>query len=368
MGGSKKTYTINLKYQITMTLTPKKFQTALLNWFDHHGRKNLPWQQDKTPYRVWISEIMLQQTQVSTVIPYFQKFMLHFNNVQQLANATEDQVLHLWTGLGYYSRARNLHRAAKMIQQNFHGKFPDNYEDLISLPGIGRSTAGAILSIAFQQKAAILDGNVKRVLTRLGGITEWPGEKKVTEQLWELAEKLTPAQRTAEYTQAMMDMGATICVRSKPHCEKCPFTNHCRAHQLGIEKKLPAAKPKKTLPVRQKTFLILQHDHHVLLQKRPASGIWGGLWSTPELMDFAADELVEQFCQQQQLTIKNFYFGEAFRHTFSHFHLDILPVFITLKSKPRKIMDSDRQIWYNLQQAQIIGLPQPVKKLLLERT
>src|SRR3990167_8286209 len=204
-------------------LTPKKFQQLLCQWFDTHGRKNLPWQKNKTPYRVWLSEIMLQQTQVSTAIPYFQRFLTRFPTIKSLANASEDEVLHLWTGLGYYSRARNLYHAAKLVVEKHHGKFPDQLEELEKLPGIGRSTAGAILSIAFEKKATILDGNVKRVLTRLYGITEWVGEKKIIEALWKLAEKYTPAFRCADYTQAIMDLGATLCIRGKPACEKCPF-------------------------------------------------------------------------------------------------------------------------------------------------
>ncbi len=349
---------------MTFPLSAKKFQTVLLNWFDQHGRTHLPWQQNKTAYRVWISEIMLQQTQVATVIPYFQKFIQQFPTVQALAMASQDQVLHVWTGLGYYSRARNLHRAAKMIAEHFHGELPATLDELLTLPGIGRSTAGAILATAWQKKAAILDGNVKRVLTRLTGITTWPGEKNTLATLWQLAESLTPLRRVADYTQAMMDMGATLCVRGKPHCERCPFANHCQARQLGIEKTLPQAKPKKRLPIQQKTFLILQHGDFIFLQKRPTDGIWGGLWSLPEMINFANKKLINQFCRQQKFSLTDLRIGEKFRHTFSHFHLDILPVFITLQTKPRNRVENPEQIWYNLKQTQAIGLPAPIKKLL----
>ncbi|MEO8401472.1 MAG: A/G-specific adenine glycosylase [Gammaproteobacteria bacterium] len=345
--------------------TPTTFQKLVLTWFDSHGRKDLPWQHDKTPYRVWISEIMLQQTQVVTVIPYFQRFIARFPDVQSLAFAKEDDVLHLWTGLGYYNRARNLHRTAKSIAENFQGKFPADLEELQSLPGIGRSTAGAILAIAFQQRAAILDGNVKRVLTRFHAIKEWSGEKNTAAALWEITEKLTPNNRVADYTQAMMDMGATVCIRGKPHCDICPLQKLCLARQLGIEKTLPRAKPKKILPIRQATLLILQNANCVLLEKRPPVGIWGGLWSLPEIINFTDEDAIHAVCRQRfQIQSNTVKLDEPFRHTFSHFHLDILPALVTLKTKPRKIMDSEQRIWYNLQQSQEVGLPAPVKKLL----
>lgn len=348
-----------------MHTIPKKFQHAILTWFDQSGRKDLPWQKDKTAYRVWISEIMLQQTQVSTVLGYFQRFIDRFPDIASLAFAKEDDVLHLWTGLGYYSRARNLHKAAKIIVENYRGIFPANLEELQKLPGIGRSTAGAILAIAFQQQAAILDGNVKRVLTRVHGITEWPGEKKTTEQLWNIAEHLTPAKRVADYTQAMMDLGATVCIRGKPHCTTCPLQNQCKARELGIEKTIPRSKPKKMLPVRQATLLILQNNQVVLLEKRPAPGIWGGLWSLPEISGAHSEENIRLACLQRfKLRVKKIQLGTPFRHTFSHFHLDITPALITLKTIPTKIMDDKQQIWYKLADSQAIGLPAPIKKIL----
>lgn len=346
-------------------ITPADFQKKVLRWFDQHGRKNLPWQHNKTPYRVWVSEIMLQQTQVSTVIPYFERFMQRFPDVQSLAVASEDDVLHLWTGLGYYSRARNLHRAAKMIVADFGGELPSNLEELQTLSGIGRSTAAAIMSIAFKRQAAILDGNVKRVLTRLFGITTWPGEKKTQDALWEIAENFAPAKRADDYTQAIMDIGATVCVRGKPHCATCPLETICEARKLGIEKTLPHPKPKKNLPVKQATFLILQHAEHILLEKRAPNGIWGGLWSVPELAQFAEQDDIQKYCQRElRLQTQQIELGTLFRHTFSHFHLDILPVFIKLKQRPSKIMDSEQQIWYNLYASQTVGLPAPIKKLL----
>lgn len=350
-------------------LAPKQFQKLIFSWFDKHGRKHLPWQQNKTPYRVWVSEIMLQQTQVTTVIPYFERFMQKFPDIQSLANASEDEVLHLWTGLGYYTRARNLHRTAKIITQEFKQTFPDEIIELEKLPGIGRSTAGAILSIAFQQPATILDGNVKRVLTRFLGITEWPGEKQVLELLWQTAEYFTPKQRTADYSQAMMDLGATLCTRGKPDCETCPLSLHCIAHKKGLEKTIPRSKPKKTLPIKQATLLLFQKKHHVLLEKRPPTGIWGGLWVPPQLNDHATTQAIKQHCKKTLgFTIESIRSLEIFRHTFSHFHLEILPVLITAKSTSIKVMDSQQQIWYNLHDSQPVGLPAPVKKILRSLT
>jgi A/G-specific adenine glycosylase len=342
-----------------------EFQKKILTWFDKDGRKTLPWQINKTPYRVWISEVMLQQTQVNTVIPYFERFMQRFPTIESLARAKEDEILHLWTGLGYYSRARNLHRSAKKIVEQCNGIFPETLEELQMLPGVGRSTAGAILSLAFQQPATILDGNVKRVLTRFSGITEWPGEKSALEKLWKTAESLTPKKRVADYTQAMMDLGALVCVRGKPLCEKCPLEKMCLARELGIEKNLPLAKPKKILPVKQATFFILHYQQEIFLQKRPPVGIWGGLWSLPEFSGFMSEDDISVFCWQQfKLKSQQIKMGQFFRHTFSHYHLDILPIFIQVKNKPSKIMDSDQQIWYNLKHSQIIGLPAPIKKIL----
>lgn len=345
-----------------------KFATAILHWFDTHGRNHLPWQYNKTPYRVWVSEIMLQQTQVATVIPYFLRFMERFPTISTLADAHEDEVLHLWTGLGYYSRARNLHRTAKIISEQYQGKFPDHLETLKTLPGIGRSTAGAILAIAFEKHAAILDGNVKRVLTRFFGIKEWPGKKKVIDQLWMLSEKLTPEERIADYTQAMMDLGATLCVRGKPTCEICPLEKTCLAHAEGLEKKLPLSKPRKSLPIRQATLLIIKNKQSVLLEKRPPTGIWGGLWSLPEIMGQPSFTEIERFCLQRfQCAITLIQSGKTFRHTFSHFHLDITSVIVIAKNIKSKLMEDAQQIWYKLHEPIPVGLPAPIKLLLTEK-
>lgn len=346
-------------------MSPLKFQKLILGWFDQHGRKHLPWQKNKIPYRVWVSEIMLQQTQVNTVIPYYETFMRQFPNLSSLANAREDEVLHLWAGLGYYSRARNLHRAAKMIMQEFSGKFPDNLDDLQQLPGIGRSTAGAILSIAYNQQAAILDGNVKRVLTRFLGITEIVTDKNVEKQLWDCAETYAPKQRAADYTQAMMDIGATLCIRGNPQCDRCPLIKSCSAHEQGIAHLLPAKKTSRQIPERRATFLILQNNERVLLQKRPPMGIWGGLWSFPEIPDAPEKKIIQYYCKQRlNISVTSFELLNPFRHTFSHYHLDIHPVIIPVKRIPTVIMEDGKQIWYNPQKPESVGLPKPIQLIM----
>lgn len=341
----------------------QQFSRQILKWFDQHGRKHLPWQQDKTPYRVWVSEIMLQQTQVTAAIPYFERFMQRFPDLPSLAGASNDDVMHQWAGLGYYSRARNLHRAAKMVMEDFAGRFPDNLEDLQLLPGIGRSTAGAILSIAFQQRATILDGNVKRVLARYLGITD-AITKPVENKLWETATELTPAKRSADYTQAIMDLGATLCTRSKPQCPRCPLKASCVALEHGLTEILPAKKATKEIPTRAATFLILRAADKILLQKRPPHGIWGGLWSLPEITGTPDKKLIRQLCSAEfQLDVKKFETLSPFRHTFSHYHLDIHPIVIAARV-PAKVMECTEQIWYNLSQPELIGLPKPVQSIL----
>jgi len=344
-----------------LPVKPSQFQQRVLAWFDQHGRKSLPWQLNKTPYRVWVSEIMLQQTQVSTAIPYFERFLAQLPDVQSLAAATEDEVLHLWTGLGYYSRARNLHRTAKIVTQDFQGQFPNDIDLLQTLPGIGRSTAGAIMALAFEARATILDGNVKRVLTRVAGILEWPGEKKALEALWEIAEEYTPTKRIADYTQAMMDLGATLCVRSRPRCPDCPLQKNCAAHLQGIENLLPKKKKTVALPTREVTLLVLLNKQHVLLEKRPSPGIWGGLWSLPEIAGTPSQDQIQEACETRfGYKVSTIRTHETFRHTFSHFHLDISPAFIKVNTS----LKTDTQIWYNLHEPITVGLPAPIKALL----
>jgi len=344
---------------------PAPFTTLVLDWFDQHGRKDLPWQRGITPYRVWVSEIMLQQTQVRTVIPYFERFMATFPDVMALAQAPEDEVLHLWTGLGYYARARNLHSTAKIVAHDFDGAFPDTLEGLGKLPGIGRSTAGAILSIAFGQRASILDGNVKRVLARYHRVDGWPGQTAVHQRLWDIAERYTPNKRCADYTQAMMDLGATLCTRSAPDCESCPLATGCEARAAGDQLQFPGKKPRRALPVKSTCFLVARNrEDEIWLEKRPASGIWGGLWCFPEGEDPGAAPAYSLDCWGVEPDGVEILPG--FRHTFSHYHLDITPVVFRINSPRGGVGEVTRQRWYNLRQPPQIGLAAPVAALLEE--
>ena len=382
----------------------RSFSTRLLQWFDLHGRKNLPWQQDRSPYRVWVSEIMLQQTQVITVIPYYQRFIERFPDVHALAKANIDEVLHYWTGLGYYARARNLHKTAIEIA-NKDGQFPNQVDELMALPGIGRSTAGAIKSIAFAQRAAILDGNVKRVLCRHENIRGWPGEKQVEIKLWQIAEALTPRKRVRDYTQAIMDLGATLCLKSQPKCHDCPLSRSCEAHQLGEQQQLPTKKPKKTLSTKRVMMLILQNsDEAVLLFKRPPSGIWGGLWSFPEISEDGAallnqikfestsnrpktarvanaklNESVQHDMQTINQSALTTYLHEQFavhlekieiwpmiKHSFTHFRLEITPLFcqVGLAGDSNMVREQDNFDWIQLSLTSKLGTAKPVLQLL----
>ncbi len=339
------------------------FSARLLDWFERHGRHDLPWQAGRSAYRVWISEIMLQQTQVATVIPYFERFMARFPDIRVLADAELDEVLHLWTGLGYYARARNLHKAAQQIRDSHDGRFPANFEQVLALPGIGRSTAGAILAQAHEQHFAILDGNVKRVLARYHAVDGWPGEKAVENRLWELAESYTPTRRIRDYTQAIMDLGATVCRRRQPDCPTCPLADGCQARRQGNPHDYPGRKPRKALPVRQTTMLILQNSAgEVLLEQRPPAGIWGGLWSFPECPPQTPPK---QWCASQLGLEANELTPRApLRHTFSHFHLDIQPLCGEIRGAPTRIMEPSKRVWYNTRRPDERGLPAPVKALL----
>ncbi|WP_341829254.1 A/G-specific adenine glycosylase [Thiomicrorhabdus marina] len=353
-----------------MSLQPEQFYQRLLAWFDDYGRHDLPWQQDINPYRVWISEIMLQQTQVTTVIPYYQKFMQSFPTVQDLAAATQEQVLAHWAGLGYYARGRNLHKAAQLIVEQYDGEFPDTLDEVVALPGIGRSTAGAILSIACGKRHPILDGNVKRVLGRFYALEKWPGEKAAENWLWERAAQLTPPQRYADYTQAIMDLGATFCTRSKPQCADCPISAGCQAFAQDRVADFPFKKPKKDKPVRQAYLLILQQaDGSLWLEERPQKGIWGGLWSFPQLETWQAceDKVQSRFSPSVSL-LK----WQEFRHTFSHYHLDITPVFsqqsqlIAEPSANYAADENESGRWVSMQDLldEKLGIPAPVQKLV----
>ncbi len=338
------------------------FAPRVLAWFQDFGRKDLPWQQYNLPYPTWLSEVMLQQTQVSTVIPYFTTFMEKFPTVTDLANAHIDEVLHLWTGLGYYARGRNLHKAAQLIRDEYQGVFPTEFEQVLALPGVGRSTAGAILSLSLNQPHAILDGNVKRVLTRWGAIEGWYGVKAVENTLWALSEELTPLQQTANYNQVMMDLGATVCTRSRPDCDICPVNDDCKARAMGTPTAFPTPKPKKTIPVRTVQMLLLKQGSRVCLQQRPPTGIWGGLWCFPERDDnISLEEQLAQFGISEFTTQEL----DGFRHTFSHFHLDISPLLVEINATAStQIMEPQGTLWYNIEQPATVGLAAATKKLL----
>ena len=414
------------------------FAEAVIDWHLSHGRRDLPWQCDPTPYRVWVSEIMLQQTRVGTVIPYFERFMARFPDVATLAAAEIDQVLHLWTGLGYYARARNLHRAARSITEQHQGRFPDTLEELMQLSGVGRSTAGAILALAHGLPAPILDGNVKRVLARCFAVAGYPGNSSTAAQLWTLAEELVPSaaegctralgKRVTAYTQGMMDLGATVCTRSRPGCPQCPLAPRCLARQRGEVERYPGRKPARTLPVRRVAMLVLQDEAgRVLLEKRPPSGVWGSLYSLPEVelppsgaeasaasrtascvrslpelmrampalplpghamgLQAGNEEPVAlplpglakglQAGNKEPVTLplpglaKGLQAGneepvalQPVRHSFTHFQLDITPVLYRVSRAHSSVADSDRWLWYSIATPAEVGLAAPVRKLL----
>ncbi|MCF7969676.1 MAG: A/G-specific adenine glycosylase [Methylococcaceae bacterium] len=343
-------------------MTPHAFQSNLLQWFDQFGRKDLPWQLPVTPYRVWVSEVMLQQTQVATVIPYFNKFIQRYPDVDALANAPLDEVLSLWAGLGYYARARNLHKAAGLIQQA--GYFPDSLESLMALPGIGQSTAGAILSIAFTKSEPILDGNVRRVLARFKAIQGWTGGNAVNKKLWGVSAFYTPEKRVADYTQAMMDLGATLCTRSKPNCSACPLRSNCLAFQQGRVHELPTPKVSKKIPIKQSVFvLLLNQDNEVLLEKRAPVGIWGGLWSVPEINDM---QELEEWCHSRSISVVKKEVLATRRHTFSHYHLDYEPILLYVDNPINNVLEADKALWYKHLETKNIALPAPVKQLFDE--
>ena len=348
---------------MTKHISAKQFQQCVLDWFKRYGRKNLPWQQNKFPYQIWLSEIMLQQTQVATVIPYFNRFITRFPTLSALASANLDEVLSLWAGLGYYARGRNLHRCAQTIEKEYAGKFPQDLTQLQSLPGIGRSTAGAILALGFEQAAPILDGNVKRVLSRFHALNGWPGLTRVNKKLWDLAEYYTPVKQIADYTQAMMDLGALICTRTQPKCKQCPLQTDCLAYKTTNPTHFPSPKPLKKLPTRSIQMLILvNQQNQILLEKRPPVGIWGGLWSLPECpMNEDTKHFSKKyyFCETEKPNKRN-----RIKHTFSHFYLEIEPVLLHLKKWHPPLMESDRIVWYNIGHSGEKGLAAPVKKLI----
>ena len=342
-------------------MTTPDFATRLLVWFDTHGRKDLPWQAPRTPYRVWVSEIMLQQTQVSTVIGYFARFVAALPDLPALAAAPQDRVLALWSGLGYYSRARNLQRAAQLCMERHAGELPRDVAALAALPGIGRSTAGAILAQAHGLRQPILDGNVKRVLTRFHGVRGWPGTRAVEQVLWTHADLHTPVTRTADYTQAIMDLGATVCTRTRPRCNDCPLAVDCVARTGGLTAQIPERKPSKVAPTRSTCMLLLRDQSgRILLERRPPTGVWARLWSLPETAD-AGD--ATQHALHLGVDAQRFQLLPRFVHAFSHYHLAVQPLLAQAQQRPC-IGDAPDLRWAARAELADIGLPAPVRKLL----
>jgi len=363
------------------------FAERLLVWFDLHGRHDLPWQQDPTPYRVWVSEIMLQQTQVQTVVGYYQRFMARFPTLATLAAAELDEVLGLWSGLGYYARGRNLHRAARRLAADGYDDLPADYDALLALPGIGRSTAGAILALAHGQRHAILDGNVKRVLARYHAIERWTGETAVQKTLWAHADSLTPAKRVADYTQAIMDLGATLCGKRQPDCGVCPVAEGCQARARGLQASLPVPRPRRARPRRaQAVLVVVNGDGEVLLERRAEQGVWGGLFSFPELPDGDDAHL---WCERRlgcrPDAVRQ---CETIAHAFTHFDLELAPLRLELAQPgpsrarpgaaaapgsdrdpapslaPAAVMDRPDWLWYNPATRGKVGIPAPIAAFL----
>jgi A/G-specific adenine glycosylase len=347
----------------TNTLPSASFATRLLAWWDQHGRHDLPWQVGRNPYRVWLSEVMLQQTQVTTVIPYFLHFLEQFPTLEQLAHACEDEVLAQWSGLGYYSRGRNLHKTAQRLMAEYQGQLPDDPELLIQLPGIGESTANAIVSQAFDRVLPILDGNVKRVMARHAAIAGWSGQSRVQKQLWQAATERLPDQRGADYTQAIMDLGATVCKSRQPQCQHCPVQQDCSARLSDRVGEFPGRKPKKALPQKTGAFLLLTNaQQELLLHKRPGQGIWAGLWCLPQWDD-------EQALQSELAPFEwaqSRYSWARFEHRFTHYQLNAEVWRISLNQHPHQLIGvgEHQQRWLSAQACLALGLPQPIRRLL----
>jgi A/G-specific adenine glycosylase len=334
-----------------------KFASALIAWQKKHGRRELPWQGTRDPYRIWLSEVMLQQTQVAAVIPYYERFLRRFPTIERLASASEDEVLQLWSGLGYYARGRNLYAAAKAVAAR--GDFPGTAAEIGKLPGIGKSTAAAIAAFAFGERAAILDGNVKRVLARHFGIAGWPGEKAVETRLWAQAAKLLPEAGIETYTQALMDLGAAVCTRNAPRCDACPVRSSCEARRADRVAEIPAPRPRKALPRKSVTWLVLCRGDEILLEKRPSPGIWGGLWSFPE----APPKDIGRYCVANlgcEIVRKREM--QALEHGFTHFRLQIRPLLCEVAERPG--LESPGRQWLGLEEAHHAAVPTPVRTVL----
>jgi len=339
-----------------------EFAARLLGWYDIHGRRDLPWQ-GSGAYGTWVSEVMLQQTQVRTVIPYFERFLQRFPDPVSLADAPLDDVLRHWSGLGYYARARNLHKAAIVIRDEHGGEFPRSFEAIVKLPGIGRSTAGAIAALAFGERQPILDGNVKRVLARHAAVAGWPGTTSVAGRLWALAEQHTPGKRVADYTQAIMDLGATVCTRDDPHCADCPVGDDCEALRTDTIGDYPGRRPKKARPLRQTTMILALAGEWLYVERRPPTGIWGGLWSLPEIGAGTVDDWCRQVLAGPGRDEEPW---TALRHSFSHYDLDIHPVVVRVGPGSRTVADGEKAMWYRLGEDPPGGIAAPVQKLIDE--
>ena len=344
-----------------MPPNPAALAPALIAWHARAGRHDLPWQLERTPYRVWVSEIMLQQTQVATVIPYYRRFMARFPDLPALAAAPVDEVLHLWSGLGYYARARNLQRAAQRLCAEHGGEFPADFAQIVALPGIGRSTAGAILALSRGERFPILDGNVRRVLARCFGVSGTGAGVRGAQRLWELAERCTPQAQVAQYTQAIMDLGATVCVRRKPLCARCPLSSSCVARRTGRQHELPSARRALARP-RRAVFMVvaLAEAGEVLLERRPEHGVWGGLWCLPE---FATATAATAFARDNLGAAATPQPLAALEHAFTHFDLTITPLLVHC-APDAALVEDGTALWYNIRAPARIGLPAPVSTLL----
>ncbi len=336
------------------------FAKCLIDWQHRHGRHDLPWQQTKDPYRVWLSEIMLQQTQVTTVIPYYERFLARFPTLESLAAAPVEDVMALWSGLGYYARARNLHKCSQLLVTQHNGEFPRDPATIASLPGIGKSTANAIAAFCFDARVPILDGNVKRLLCRFLGIQGFPGTASMEARLWQETAELLPARDVATYIQAQMDLGATICTRSKPRCAECPVADLCVAHREGLTAELPTPRPKRSLPERKVTLLILRNGRRIALEQRPPAGIWGGLLSLPELPE--GSDPAHYSKQALGVSIGAVSPAPTFWHSFTHFRLQIHPLLCAVSGRPHLAEPGLR--WLDQEELAQAALPAPIRKLL----
>lgn len=346
-----------------------RFAPRLLCWFEQHGRSGLPWQSPRTPYRVWLSEIMLQQTQVTAVIPYFEKFVARFPDITTLAGADHDEVMRHWAGLGYYARARNLHAAARQVVETHAGVFPNTFEQIVALKGVGRSTAAAILAQAFDTPAAILDGNVKRVLCRWAGIEGYPGEASVNTALWSLAESLLPSSRAADYVQAQMDLGATLCTARKPACSRCPLIQDCVAHRTARTTVLPTRKPRREQAHREAWLLLIEDEQgHVLLEQRPGTGIWGGLWCPPVIP--LGEDRVQILRNRFGVAMQDEQGEETIEHSFTHFDLSLHPLRGRAQLLDDAIAEPGVTAWHRPQALceGIVALPAPVARYFAKDT